>query len=69
MKVDCLAVANMSKVGNYARPLEDSDYGGALLGELNNDPFLPLVLIAEHTERISMRTSVGVAFAGPRWAS
>ena len=31
--------------------------------EIANDPFLPLALAAEHTERIQLMTSIAVAFA------
>jgi probable F420-dependent oxidoreductase len=46
-----------------ARDAEDAGYDGAFTGEVSNDPFLPLALAAEATERIDLGTSIAVAFA------
>ena len=40
-------------------------YDGIRISELNHDPFLPLVLAAEHTQSIELVTSVAVAFWNP----
>ena len=46
-----------------ARSAEVDGYDGAFTGEVNNDPFLPLVLAAATTERIDLGTSIAVAFS------
>jgi len=43
--------------------LEARGYDAAFSAEINNDPFFPLVLAAEHSERIALSTSISVAFA------
>jgi probable F420-dependent oxidoreductase len=63
MKIDAPIIADMHKVGAAAQRLEAQGYDGLRLAELNHDPFLPLALAAEHTERIELVTSVAVAFA------
>ncbi len=64
MKVDGgLAGGNLGAVAAHARELEQLGYDGALSAEVNHDPFLPLVIAAEHTERIELGTGIAVAFA------
>lgn len=46
-----------------ARALEGDGYDAAWAGELNQDPFLPLAVAAEVTDRIEVGTSIAVAFA------
>jgi probable F420-dependent oxidoreductase len=43
--------------------LEKRGYDAAFSAEINNDPFLPLVLAAEHSRDIALTTSISVAFA------
>jgi probable F420-dependent oxidoreductase len=43
--------------------LERRGYDAAFSAEVNSDPFLPLVLAAEHSESIALTTSISVAFA------
>jgi probable F420-dependent oxidoreductase len=43
--------------------LEKRGYDAAFSAEINSDPFFPLVLAAEHSERIALTTSISVAFA------
>ena len=45
------------------RELEDIGYDGAFSFEAKHDPFLPLVLAAEHTQRLQLGTAVAIAFA------
>ncbi len=45
------------------RDLEDIGYDGAFSFEAKHDPFLPLVLAAEHTQRLQLGTAVAIAFA------
>jgi probable F420-dependent oxidoreductase len=50
-------------VPQAAAALERQGYDGCWTAEVNHDPFLPLVLAAEHTLRIELGTSIAVAFA------
>ena len=43
--------------------LEQIGYDGAFSFEAKHDPFLPLVLAAEHTHRLRLGTAVAIAFA------
>ncbi len=63
MKVDAPLTADLTRVANQATKLEALGYDGLRLAELNHDPFLPLTIAAEHTERTELVTSVAVAFA------
>ena len=65
MKIDAglMSVTDLSKVADSARKLEAEGYDGLITAEMSADPFFPLVLAAEHTERIELMTSIAVAFA------
>ena len=53
----------LAEVGTRARTMEDAGYSGLLSAETSHDPFLPLALAAQHTERIELMTGIAVAFA------
>jgi alkanesulfonate monooxygenase SsuD/methylene tetrahydromethanopterin reductase-like flavin-dependent oxidoreductase (luciferase family) len=64
MKVDTGIMAGaLEDIATRARELEDIGYDGLLTAETASDPFLPLVIAAEHTERIELGTGIAVAFA------
>jgi probable F420-dependent oxidoreductase len=65
MKIDSglMATANLEEIPAQVRSLEAQGFDGMVTAEIANDPFLPLVLAAEHTERIELMTSIAVAFA------
>ena len=64
MKVDTGIMAGaLDDIAVKARELEESGYDGLLTAETGSDPFLPLVIAAEHTERIELGTGIAVAFA------
>jgi probable F420-dependent oxidoreductase len=64
VKVDTGVMApSLSDIGPRARELEEMGYDGLLTAETGHDAFLPLVLAAEHTERIELATGIAVAFA------
>jgi probable F420-dependent oxidoreductase len=64
MKVDGgLIATNLADVPARARALEAAGYDGGVTAEIASDPFLPLALAAEHTERLELSTSIAVAFA------
>jgi len=64
MRLDAgLNAADLASVPERIRALEEAGYDGAMTAETANDPFFPLVLAAEHSERIELMTSIAVAFA------
>ena len=64
MKVDgALMTTNLADIPARARALEAAGYDGGVTAEISSDPFLPLALAAEHTERLELMTSIAVAFA------
>lgn len=64
MKVDApLVVPSLDAVPAMAREIERAGYDGAFTFEGPNDPFFPVLLAAEHTERIELSTGVAIAFA------
>ena len=63
MKVDGNIGFDLSRAANAARDLESAGYSGAWTAETSHDPFLPLLLAAEHTDEIELGTSIAVAFA------
>src|SRR3954471_10757286 len=64
MHVDAPLVAtSLAEVPAAARRIEADGFDGAYTFEGPRDPFLPLVLAAEHTERIALMTAVAIAFA------
>jgi probable F420-dependent oxidoreductase len=64
MKVDTGIMApSLTEVGARAKALEDIGYDGLLTAETAHDPFLPLAVAAEHTDRIELGTGIAVAFA------
>src|SRR3954452_4356256 len=64
MRVDGkLAAESLKEVIDSARTHEQNGYSGLWSSESKHDPFLPLMLAAEHTSRIELGTSIAVAFA------
>ncbi|MBU6281144.1 TIGR03617 family F420-dependent LLM class oxidoreductase [bacterium] len=63
MKVDGILPLDLEGVAARATELERTGFDAGLAAEVSNDPFLPLALAAEHTERLRLMTSVAVAFA------
>ncbi len=53
----------LAGLGEHARMIEADGYSGLLSAETSHDPFLPLALAAEHTERIELMTAIAVGFA------
>ncbi len=63
LKVDGGIFTDLARVPELARALEQQGYDACWTGEINHDPFLPLLLAAEHTTRLELGTSIAVAFA------
>ncbi|MDA1299254.1 MAG: TIGR03617 family F420-dependent LLM class oxidoreductase [Proteobacteria bacterium] len=63
MKVDGHLTADWHEIPEHIRKLEAEGYDGAGSAEMNHDPFFPLLLAAEHSEKIEIQTGIAVAFA------
>jgi len=63
MKIDTGLGSTLSDIAENAKQLEEQGFDGVVTAELSGDPFLPLILAAEHTERIDLMTSIAVAFS------
>ncbi len=63
MKIDGGISLSLNDAAQSARDTEAAGYTGAFTAETSHDPFLPLTIAAEHTERLELGTSIAVAFA------
>ena len=63
MKIDGGISVNLSASAKSAQELESAGYTGGWTAETSHDPFLPLLLAAEHTTTLELGTSIAVAFA------
>ena len=64
MKFDAsLLVHDLSQMPALARFADQTGFDGIWTFETAHEPFLPLVLAAEHSTRLSLGTSIAVAFA------
>jgi probable F420-dependent oxidoreductase len=62
MRIDT-TLSGLDSAGQSAAAAEGAGYDGVFTGELNNDPFLPLVLAAASTEHIDIGTALAIAFS------
>ena len=62
MKIDG-GIGGLDTAAAQAAALEARGYDGVMTAETSHDPFLPLLLAAESTERVDLMTSIAVAFA------
>jgi len=64
MKIDTGVLASdLHRMPAFARAAEQMGFDGLWTFETAHEPFLPLTLAAEHTERLTLGTSIAVAFA------
>jgi len=64
MKIDgSMLVDDPADAGPIAKTLEAKGYHGAFTYEGRHDPFFPLVVAAQQTERIELMTAIAIAFA------
>jgi probable F420-dependent oxidoreductase len=63
MKIDAGLMGPLDDVPARVQELEAHGFDGAVTAEMSSDPFFPLLLAAEHSERIELMTSIAVAFA------
>lgn len=62
MRIDG-TIRGLTDAAAGARRLQDGGFDAAWAGEMNQDPFLQLALAAAATDRISLGTSIAIAFA------
>ena len=63
MKFDAALLAtDLSEIPQLTRQIEAIGFDGIWVAETAHDAFLPLVLAAEHSERITLGTGIAVAF-------
>ena len=63
MKVDAALLAqDLAAVPAEVRQIEAQGYDGTFTFEGPHDPFFPLVLAAEHSERLELATAIAIAF-------
>ncbi len=63
LKLDGGIPNRLAEAADAAGALEDQGYDGGWTAETSHDPFLPLLLAAEHTSRLEIGTNIAVAFA------
>jgi len=63
VKVDAGLGPQLERVAEVTREYEQLGVDGVRTAETAHDPFMPLLLAAEHSERIELITSIAVAFA------
>lgn len=59
---DGQATVDIAGIAAAARKAEELGFDGVTAPEAGHDPFLPLLLAAEHTRRIQLATNVAIAF-------
>lgn len=63
MKVSAMLGADLKMAPLAIGRIEALGYDEAFSAEINNEPFFPLVLAAEHSQSIALTTSISVALA------
>jgi len=53
---------SIQELADYARRMEEMGYDSIVTPEAGHDPFLPLMIIAEHTQTLRFGTAVAIAF-------
>jgi probable F420-dependent oxidoreductase len=63
MKVNGGLMGDLERVPTRVTEIERLGYDAVFSAEVANDPFFPLVLAAEHSDRVGLMTAITVAFA------
>jgi probable F420-dependent oxidoreductase len=63
MRVSASLIAELEAIPAKVREIEAVGYDGAFSAEISSDPFFPLLLAAEHSDRVRLSTAIAVAFA------
>jgi probable F420-dependent oxidoreductase len=58
-----LSLGDPTNAAALGKRAEDDGFDGLWSAETSHDPFLPLLLAAEHTQRLQLGTGIAVAFA------
>jgi len=63
MRVETGIIApSIEGIAETARKVEELGYDSVITPEAGHDPFLPLVVVAEHTQKLRFGTGVAIAF-------
>ncbi len=64
MRIDATITApsSIEELAGHGRRLEEIGYDTILVPEAGHDPFLPVMVLAEHTRRATLGTGIAVAF-------
>ena len=63
MRVETTVLApTIPELAAAARRIEELGYDSVVTPEAGHDPFLPLMIVAEHTQRLRFGTAVAIAF-------
>jgi len=63
MRLETTVMAPTIKdLADYGKRMEEMGYDSIVTPEAGHDPFLPLAILAEHTERLKLGTAVAIAF-------
>jgi probable F420-dependent oxidoreductase len=63
LRIDRGIRSEFSRIPTVVARIEQRGYDGCWTAEINHDPFLPVMLAAEHTSTLEVGTSIAVAFA------
>lgn len=63
MRVSGMLGADLEMAPLAIARIEAMGYDEAFSAEINNEPFFPLILAAEHSQRVALSTSISVALA------
>ena len=64
MKIDAqIAPSSLTGIPEVAKGAEQVGFDAIWSSETQHDPFLPLALVSEHTDRLRFGTSVAIGFA------
>jgi len=63
MKADGGLLGDLSRVAESTKALELAGYDGVISAETAHDPFFPLMLAAQNSEKLELITSIAVAFS------
>ncbi len=63
MKVDGHLTPDWHLIPDHVKKMEAQGFDRVGTAEMNHDPFMPLLLAAEHSEKIEIGTGIAVAFA------
>jgi probable F420-dependent oxidoreductase len=57
-----LLAASIEEMASTARRAEELGFSGLMTAEAQHEPYLPLMIAAEHTRRVNLLTGIAVAF-------